>query len=89
MAFILQHPASLLFGFFEQADRQMVFKGGLRVLRLQRAAKRRAAVVGVTFQIDTVRARSDQLSFAITGTAANQHDRALHQFVGGLDRCLA
>ena len=35
MAFIFQHPAGLLFGFFKQADRQVVFKGGLRVLILQ------------------------------------------------------
>lgn len=38
------------------------------------------------FRVDTVRARADQLSFAVAGTAANQHDRALHQFVGGTDR---
>ncbi len=40
-------------------------------------------------QVDTVRARADQLSFTVAGAAANQHDRALHQFVGGLDRRLA
>jgi hypothetical protein len=35
MAFIFQHPAGLLFGFFKQADRQVVFKGGLWMLILQ------------------------------------------------------
>ena len=33
--------------------------------------------------VDTVRARADQLSFTVAGAAANQHDRPLHQFVGG------
>jgi hypothetical protein len=40
-------------------------------------------MVGEPFQIDTVRSRADQLGFAVAGTAADQHDRALHQLFGG------
>lgn len=43
----------------------------------------------MAFQIDTVRARANQLGFAVAGAAANQHDRSLYQRVGGLDRRLA
>lgn len=39
---------------------------------------------GQPFEIDTVRLSADQLSFAIAGTAADQHDRALYQLFGKL-----
>ena len=40
--------------------------------------------MGKPFEIDTVRLSADQLSFAIAGTAADQHDRALYQLFGKL-----
>ena len=45
--------------------------------------------MGEPFEIDTVRLSADQLGFTVTGTAADQHDRALHQLFGKLYRRLA
>ena len=46
-------------------------------------------MVGEALEIDAVGLGADQQGFTVTGTAANQHDRALHQLFGQLDSRLA
>ncbi|MNN76099.1 hypothetical protein D3C81_1924500 [compost metagenome] len=72
-AFIFQHPAMQVLTAvgFQHLDRQQVFKTGLAQLRLNRATKRRAAMVRQTFEIHAVWLQLHQLRFTAAGTAAN------------------